>query len=143
MNTPEPSSNDLAVQRTHLASDRTNVAVVRTQLAYERTLLAWVRTAVSLISFGFTIYKAFQYIRGDDAVSAHEHLLEPRGVALVMIGLGVCALVLADFEYRRSMQRLRRTYPNAVSDHRPFIIVVTWVLALLGVTGLVLVYFRQ
>jgi inner membrane protein YidH len=35
----------------------------RTIQAHDRTLMAWVRTATSLISFGFTIYKFFQYLR--------------------------------------------------------------------------------
>ena len=39
----------------------TKLAVDRTRLAYERTLMAWVRTATSLISFGFTIYKFFEF----------------------------------------------------------------------------------
>lgn len=43
----------------------TQLAVERTRLAHERTLMAWVRTAASLISFGFTIYKFFQYMRGN------------------------------------------------------------------------------
>jgi putative membrane protein len=43
--------------------DATQLAVERTTLAHERTLMAWVRTSVSLISFGFTIYKFFQYLR--------------------------------------------------------------------------------
>ena len=43
--------------------DATKLAVERTRLAYERTLMAWVRTSTSLISFGFTIYKFFQYLR--------------------------------------------------------------------------------
>ncbi len=38
----------------------TKLAIARTRLSYERTLMAWVRTAISLISFGFTIYKFFQ-----------------------------------------------------------------------------------
>ena len=38
----------------------TRLAVDRTRLAYERTLMAWVRTSISLITFGFTIYKFFQ-----------------------------------------------------------------------------------
>ena len=41
----------------------TRLAVDRTRLAYERTLMAWTRTATSLISFGFTIYKFFEYLR--------------------------------------------------------------------------------
>ena len=39
----------------------TRLAVERTRLAYERTLMAWVRTGTSLISFGFTIYKFFEF----------------------------------------------------------------------------------
>jgi putative membrane protein len=44
-----------------LKPDSTELAVDRTWLAHERTLMAWVRTATSMISFGFTIYKFFQY----------------------------------------------------------------------------------
>ncbi len=39
----------------------TRLALDRTALAHERTLMAWVQTAVSLISFGFTIYKFFHF----------------------------------------------------------------------------------
>jgi Domain of unknown function (DUF202) len=45
----------------------TQLAVERTHLAYERTLMAWVRTATSLISFGFTIYKFFQWERNKNS----------------------------------------------------------------------------
>ena len=34
----------------------------RTFLATERTLMAWVRTSLSMISFGFTIVKFFEYL---------------------------------------------------------------------------------
>ena len=40
----------------------TDLALRRTFMAYERTLMAWIRTATSLISFGFTIYKFFEYL---------------------------------------------------------------------------------
>jgi putative membrane protein len=33
------------------------LALDRTRMAAERTLMAWVRTALSMIGFGFTIYK--------------------------------------------------------------------------------------
>ena len=42
--------------------DATKLALERTFLAYERTLMAWTRTSVSLISFGFTLFKFFQYM---------------------------------------------------------------------------------
>ncbi len=39
-----------------------DMARLRTSMASDRTLMAWVRTALSMISFGFTIYKFFQYL---------------------------------------------------------------------------------
>ena len=46
---------------TFLAEERTDLAFHRTVIAAERTLMAWIRTALSMIGFGFTIYKFFQY----------------------------------------------------------------------------------
>ena len=69
-------------------SRSTKLAVERTRLAHERTLMAWVRTATSLISFGFTIYKFFEYLResqGPPTGSAKG----PRQFAVVMIGIGI------------------------------------------------------
>jgi len=51
--------------------DATKLAVDRTRLAADRTLRAWSRTATSLISFGFTIYKAFQYLRENSPAGQH------------------------------------------------------------------------
>src|SRR5215510_4210291 len=114
-----PTSNDLAQQRTSLAYDRTNLAdqrtslaLDRTRLAHERTLMAWVRTAVSLISFGFTIYKFFEYLRESELVVPARRLLTPRDFALVMISLGLGVLVLASTEYRQQMKALQKRYPQ-------------------------------
>jgi hypothetical protein len=49
----------------------TLLATDRTRLAHDRTLMAWVRTATSLISFGFTIYKFFQYMQEKGTPSQH------------------------------------------------------------------------
>ncbi len=48
-------------------STSTELAWARTNLAYERTLMAWVRTATSLITFGFAVYKFFQFEAGRSA----------------------------------------------------------------------------
>jgi inner membrane protein YidH len=92
------------------ADTGTRLAVDRTRLAYERTMMAWVRTGTSLISFGFTIYKFFQYETDRRQVAATAHLIGPRGFALMMIGTGLVALLLATLEHRQSMQMLRATY---------------------------------
>ena len=116
----------------------TRLAVDRTRLAYERTLMAWTRTATSLISFGFTIYKFFQYLR-EDRPLADTGLLGPRGFALMMIAIGLTALVFATVEHRHSMTTLRAEYGTA-----PFSLaaLVAGLIAILGVVGLLSVLFH-
>ena len=51
---PTPKSSN------ELAEERTDLAVSRTLMAVDRTLMAWIRMALSMNSFGFTIYKLLQ-----------------------------------------------------------------------------------
>jgi putative membrane protein len=71
----------------------TLLAIDRTRLAHERTLMAWVRTATSLISFGFTIYKFFQYLQ-EQQDPLRVRAFGPRQYATLMIVIGLLALVL-------------------------------------------------
>jgi putative membrane protein len=87
----------------------TRLAVDRTRLAYERTLMAWTRTATSLISFGFTIYKFFEYLR-EDRPARDTTALGPRGFALLMICIGLIALLFATLQHRQSMRALTAEY---------------------------------
>jgi putative membrane protein len=87
----------------------TRLAVDRTRLAHERTLMAWVRTATSLISFGFTFYKFFQFDLKGPSRDA-ERLIGPRGFALALIGIGLVALLLSTIEHRRSMEAMRKEF---------------------------------
>ena len=128
-----------------LADRRTSLAVTRTMVALDRTLMAWVRTSASLISFGFTIYKFFQYLRTDQSLSDVERmrLLSPRGVALVMIGLGVIALTLATIDYRKQANVLRAAYREYGPFHTSIAGAVAAVISGLGLVGFVLVLLRQ
>jgi putative membrane protein len=126
-----------------LADERTRDALIRTQLAYERTLMAWVRTATALISFGFTIYKFFQFLVESGQMPPRPRLLDARGVALVLIGLGVAALALAVIEHRHALAQLRPRYERYRAMPRSLATPVAFVLAGLGVAGLVLVALRQ
>ena len=105
--------------------------------------MAWVRTSTSLISFGFTIYKFFQYLRTDRTPQDVERLVGPRGVALVMIGIGVGALVLATIDYRQQMAALRHQYPNHGPFRESIALAVASLLAGLGGAGFVLVVLRK
>ena len=87
----------------------TKLAIDRTRLAYERTMMAWVRTATSLISFGFTIYKFFEFEITRNAAPP-SRVIGPRGFALTMIGIGLVALVLATIQQRQAMGALRASY---------------------------------
>lgn len=133
--------SDTAASTASALPAATKLAVDRTRLAYDRTLLAWIRTATSLISFGFTIYKFFDYLR-EDKRPAHAGLFGPREFAMAMIITGILALALATIDHRRHMVELRTEYgrtnvPYALST------VLAGLIALLGVFGLLLVTFRQ
>jgi putative membrane protein len=133
----------LAGTRTHLADERTGLAVARTILAFDRTLMAWIRTATSLISFGFTIYKFFQYVRQHQSGGEIETLLGPRGVALVMIGFGVGALLLATLEYQGQVKALHSKYHEYGPFRRSLAAGIAGAISVLGVLGFVLVFLRQ
>jgi putative membrane protein len=116
------------------------LALERTRLAYERTLLAWVRTAIALISFGFTAYKFFQFLHESGQAPPPHRLFGSREFALVMIGIGLVALLLATLEHRGNMRRLRAVHKTAGAS------LAGWfagVVAILGILGFLAVVFRQ
>lgn len=85
--------------RTLLATKRTELAIKRSAIAAERTLMAWVRTAISMIGFGFTIYKFFQYLPADIAKGHIPHPHAPRNLGLTLIMLGTLALAAATWQH--------------------------------------------
>ena len=86
---------------TILAEERTDLALHRTIIAAERTLMAWVRTALSMIGFGFTIYKFFQYLPEQIAAGNVRRPQAPRNLGMTLIALGTLALVAAAWQHRR------------------------------------------
>jgi len=93
-----------AATRTELKlGDR--LALDRTRMGADRTLMAWVRTALSLISFGFTIYKFLQALQAQSTVPAAVPNA-PRNVGLTLVGMGTAALVVACVQYRRHLRVL-------------------------------------
>ncbi len=121
-------------------STSTKLAIERTRLSHERTLMAWVRTATSLISFGFTIYKFFEYLRESQGAPTRS-AIGPREFAVVMIGIGITSMILATIGHRRSMRALRTEYGALI----PYSLatVVAGLIGILGVILLVAVLFRM
>jgi putative membrane protein len=91
---------------TALAEHRTDLAIQRTVIAAERTLMAWIRTALSMIGFGFTIYKFFQYLPAELAAGEVRRPHAPRNLALTLIGLGTLALMAASYDHRRTLNEM-------------------------------------
>ena len=84
---------------TVLAEERTDFAVDRTVLAAERTLMAWIRTSLSMIGFGFTIFKFFQYLPEEIATGNIRRPQAPRNLGLTLIALGTVTLIAAAWQH--------------------------------------------
>jgi len=98
-----------------LAEDRTDLAIERTSMAADRTLMAWTRTSLSMISFGFTVFKFMQYMRqeGKDLVVKTEQGAQHFGMSLIAIG--VISLIVACVQYWHLDKKLnpdRKWYLN-------------------------------
>jgi len=102
-------------------------------------LMAWVRTATSLISFGFTIYKFFQFDMLKQSPPRTETLLGPRGFALLMITIGLVSLALSTIQHRREMQALRLEFGSVASSTAA---IVATLVAGMGLIALAVVIMR-
>ena len=85
----------------------TDLGTLRTVMAADRTLMAWVRTALSMISFGFTIYKFLEAAAKDPAIASHPE--SPQRVGLALCALGVASMVLGIFSYWATLKDLQQT----------------------------------
>lgn len=86
------------------------LALDRTRMASERTLMAWVRTALSMISFGFTIYKFLQVLQEQSTVPVLRPQ-SPRNVGLALTGIGTFAVIIACVQYWKYITKLRPDQP--------------------------------
>lgn len=121
-------------------SDSTKLSVERTRLSHERTLMSWLRTATSLISFGFTVYKFFDYLREQGGGRPPERLVGPREFALGMIGLGMVSLLFATMQHQRSLKLLREHYGAGPYSEAA---VLAGLISVLGLVAFLAVVFRQ
>ena len=109
-------------------------------MAHERTLMAWVRTAISLISFGFAIYKFFDFMRSGGAAPAGQGFFNARRYAIFVISTGLIALLLATWEHQKNMRALRAMFPNVPYSG---VTVFAGLISLLGIVTLIAVILRQ
>jgi uncharacterized membrane protein YidH (DUF202 family) len=81
------------------------------------------------------MYKFFPY-RQDDLTRPHvDRLVGPRGIALVIISIGIGGLVLATLDYRRQMAIMRERYSAYGSFHVSIVLAVASMIGGLDVLG--------
>jgi len=86
------------------------LALDRNKLAAERTLMAWIRTSLSMISFGFTIYKFLQVVQEQSKIPVLRPNA-PRNLGLVLTGLGTFVVVVASIQHWIYVKNLRTDQP--------------------------------
>ena len=154
--TPRRPGDDPAPERTHRAAERpilgwirTNLfpqkketietalkvadvlAYERTRMAADRTLMGWIRTALSMIGFGFTIYKFLQSMQSIEN-SRLASKQSPETVGLTLIGIGVFSLTIACLQHWKYIKNLRPDMPYKPWD-------LTFIVAfLIGGVGVVM-----
>jgi putative membrane protein len=114
----------------------TLLALKRSAFAADRTLMAWIRTALSLISFGFTIVKFFQYVeqsRGP-VVGLMGRTWSPKAVGLAMLTIGTVSLMLAVFEHWRTLKEFRS---EGLESRWSLVLLVASLVAMLGMFALI------
>jgi uncharacterized membrane protein YidH (DUF202 family) len=91
-----------------------------------------------LISFGFTIYKFFDFAQSSNPSAPHR-LISPRGYAAMMIAVGLGSLLSAWIQYKRYIDRLEKqdTVPRSAVGG------VAAMVSLMGLFTLVVVIFHQ
>jgi putative membrane protein len=112
----------------------------RTRLAADRTLMAWIRTSVSMISFGFTIYKFFQYLLESSLTAGNLQHNAPKNFGIALVLLGMFLLMLAILEYFLFLRNLSRgsgqKYPISTA------LIAALLLSVIGILVLINLLFR-
>jgi putative membrane protein len=109
------------------------LATERTRMAADRTLMGWIRTALSMIGFGFTIFKFLESIQSKELESQVMRPHAPRTVGITLISIGVFSLVIACVQHWNYAKKLK-------SDevHTPWDLSFV-VAALIGLLGLAMI----
>ena len=110
----------------------------RNRAAADRTLMAWIRTSLSLIAFGFSIGKIYDYL----ARVNPDRVIDPLETSTIFgeafIGLGVFGLIAAIVQYRRILKKIERG-EFVYTEPFPLAMITAIILLLIGVYGFVAV----
>lgn len=116
-----------------------NIAFDRDRFAADRTILAWIRTSLSLIGFGFSIFKFFQLFK-ELQLTAAPLPTGTKNFGIALVALGVIFLVIATVEYIAFIKRLCK------KTQEPFVfsasLLASFLLSIVGLIALVSMLFE-
>lgn len=120
-----------------LARERTSWAAERTWFAANRTLIAWVRTSLSLISFGFTFVKFFEFL-SKTLPSSSLSMRGPRVIGVALVLLGTVTQLFTAFQSLRLRKQLGRSPEGESWPGLPGTVAFAFAIALVGIAATVL-----
>ncbi len=82
-----------------------DLGATRTVLAADRTLMAWIRTSLSMLSFGFTIYKFLQGLADNHQIAKTD---SPQHVGMFLAATGTAAMVFGTLSYWTTLRDVAR-----------------------------------
>ena len=100
-----PTNGKRPAPRPSLPSD---LGAIRTILAADRTLMAWIRTALSMLSFGFTIYKFLQALADHGQIARTD---SPQHVGMFLAAVGTGAMLLGTASYWITLREVATAHP--------------------------------
>lgn len=104
------------------------LAIDRTRLAAERSLMAWIRTALSMITFGFSIYKFLQALHAQSPVPVPRPDA-PRNVGLLLVGIGTFCVFVAVVQHWKYINKLG---PGQIGQRWDLAVIVAILIGILG-----------
>jgi len=101
---PKATSKDASsVVDTAATEAPPNLPLMNTLMAADRTLMSWTRTSLSLLSFGFTIFKILQALQEEGKFVRSD---VPRDAGLFLSAMGTLAMVMGTVEYWQTLRVL-------------------------------------
>lgn len=126
---------------------RTGMSFQRTRLSADRTLASVIRTSLSLITFGFTIAKAFEkFARAEDRSVAGAHnfgiALVALGILMLLIGIAYHAFFMLGLRHERKVMAIHGLI-HGESKFPPSLTLITALILLgIGITAILSMFFR-
>jgi putative membrane protein len=134
---------------TELSATNTRLALERTRMSTDNTLMAMLRTSLSLIGFGFTIYKVFSAAASEKALIHGDVTARRLGLSLLALGILLLAMgIVGHIRYSRELSRrhdrlFRLGLLHERSEYRsPPPLIVAMLLLLIGVLAFASTFIR-